>query len=136
MITDLAVTAVKDYLANLGTPVSTATIYERDTSDDLTYPAIVIREDGDPDEHEIRRGHWRLGMIVSLRTIPEDTSLAAHQELASQLQSAPADSEAVITAVGQQLECNDSWGGEAVTEPDDQFRQSDFALELMVAMLG
>lgn len=136
MITDLTISAIKDYLGTLGAPASTATVFERDTSDDLTYPAIVITEDGDPEEHEIRRGHWRLAVIVSLRTIPEDTSMAVHQSLTTQLQSALADSEAMITAIGQQLECNDCWGGEATTEPNENYRQSDFALELMVAMLG
>lgn len=136
MITDEIIRGLKLHIESAGAPLSTATVFERDTSDDLTYPAILITEDGDPEEHEIRRGHWTVGISVQLKTIPEKTTLTAHEAMNEQLWGMLADSPGMIAALDATVDCNDSWGGEGVTSQEDGYRVTSFALEIKAARLS
>ena len=135
MITDLVVSAVTDFLKSSGrAELSSVTFFERDFGGDLTYPACIVSEDGSPVEDEIIRGQWTVPVQVSVMTIPEDDENATtHREIPKPVNALIGDGEAVVEHLGNFMQCNDSLGGQGITEADDGFRMTTFTLEVKAA---
>mgnify|MGYP003652170597 FL=1 len=135
MITDLVVSAVTDFLKASGrSELSSVTFFERDFGADLTYPACIVGEDGSPTEDDIIRGQWTVPVQVSVMTIPEDDENATtHREITKTVNDLIGDGEAVVEHLGNFMQCNDSLGGQGVTEADDGFRLTTFTLEVKAA---
>ena len=135
MITDLVVSAVTDFLKSSGrAELSSVTFFERDFGGDLTYPACIVSEDGSPVEDEIIRGQWTVPVQVSGMTIPEDDENATtHREITKTVNDLIGDGEAVVEHLGNFMQCNDSLGGQWITEADDGFRMTTFTLEVKAA---
>ena len=135
MITDLVVSAVTDFLKASGrSELSSVTFFERDFGGDLTYPACIVAEDGGPTEDPIIRGQWTVPVQVSVMTIPEDDEDATtHREITKTVNDLIGDGEAVIEHLGNFMQCNDSLGGQGITEADDGFRMTTFTLEVKAA---
>ena len=136
MVTDLLVSSVASYLrSNGGAALADFSIYERDNGGDLQYPAIIVAEEGDPEEHDLLRGQWRVTLSVLLVTVPEDDESAnSHQIAASHLTSLLGDNAALKTAIESQLTCWDCWGAGAATTPEDGYRTSTFMIECQVSL--
>lgn len=137
MIADIVINTLADYIdANAGTALATATIYQRDNGADLSYPAIIIEEAGEPEEHEILRGQWEVVINVVLRTIPEaEESAATHRLMNVDLNCLLGDHDRVKQALNQEMTCWDSWGGEGNTEQDDGFRSTTFSLLIKASLI-
>jgi len=137
MITDLVVAGVTDFLKASGRDeLSSVNFYERDFGGDLAYPACIVSEDGDPTENEIIRGQWTVPVAVTVMTIPEgDESATTHREITKTVNDLIGDEEAMIDHLGNTLQCNDSLGGQGVTEAEDGYRQTTFTVEVKVAEL-
>ena len=135
MITDLVVSAVTDFLKASGrSELSSVTFFERDFGADLTYPACIVAEDGGPTEDDIIRGQYTVPVQVSVMTIPEDDENATtHREITKAVNDLIGDGEAVVEHLGNFMQCNDSLGGQGITEADDGFRQTTFTLEVKAA---
>ena len=135
MITDLVVSSVTDFLKSSGrAELSSVTFFERDFGGDLTYPACIVSEDGSPVEDEIIRGQWTVPVQVSVMTIPEDDENATtHREITKTVNDLIGDGEAVGEHLGNFMQCNDSLGGQGITEADDGFRMTTFTLEVKAA---
>ena len=138
MITDLVVAGVTDFLKASGREeFSSVNFYERDFGGDLAYPACIVSEDGTPSENEIIRGQWTVPVVVTVMTIPEgDESAATHREITKTVNDLIGDSEAVVEHLGDTLQCNDSLGGQGVTEAEDGYRQTTFTVEVKAAELS
>ena len=138
MITDLVVSALTDYLKASGrSEFASVSFFERDGGTDLTYPACIIGEDGSPDENEIIRGQWTVPIQVVVMTIPEDDeSSSTHRNICKAVNDLIGNDEAVIAALGNSVQCNDSNGGQGVTEAEDGFRQTTFTVEIKAAALS
>ena len=138
MITDLVCAGIADFLKASGrSELSAVNFYERDFGGDLSYPACIVTEDGGPEEDDIIRGQWTVPVAVILRTIPEgDENAATHRKITKTLNDLIGDSEAVVEHLGNSMQCNDSFGGQGVTEPEDGFRQTSFNLEIKAAELS
>ena len=135
MITDLVVSSVTDFLKSSGrAELSSVTFFERDFGGDLTYPACIVSEDGSPVEDEIIRGQWTVPVQVSVMTIPEaDETATTHREITKTVNDLIGDGEAVVEHLGNFMQCNDSLGGQGITEADDGFRMTTFTLEVKAA---
>ena len=135
MITDLVVSAVADFLKASGrSELSSVTFFERDFGADLTYPACIVAEDGSPTEDEIIRGQYTVPVQVVVMTIPEDDENATiHRQITRTVNDLIGDGAAVVEHLGNFMQCNDSLGGQGVTEADDGFRQTTFTLEVKAA---
>ena len=133
MITDKTIAALKSYLeANADGNLDDATVFERDDDADLSYPALIIREDGEPEQHGLLRNEWTVNLVVSLKTIPEDTTESAHQLMTLNLAELLGDAEAVCDAMNETIPTRGIYGGEGSTDAEDGYRISEFPLEAMV----
>tara|TARA_R100000963_G_scaffold23766_1_gene16386 strand:- start:313 stop:729 length:417 start_codon:yes stop_codon:yes gene_type:complete len=135
MIADLVISGVADFLKASGkAELSAVTVYERDFGGDLTYPAIIVADDGTPDENEIIRGQWTVPVAVILRTAPEgDENAATHRDITKAINDLIGDSDLLVGALGQSMQCNDSLGGQGTTEASDGFRETTFTVEIKAA---
>tara|TARA_B100000963_G_scaffold122511_2_gene106853 strand:+ start:537 stop:953 length:417 start_codon:yes stop_codon:yes gene_type:complete len=138
MITDLVVSGVTDFLKASGrSELAAVSFYERDFGGDLSYPACIITEDGGPEEDPIIRGQFTVPVAVILRTIPEgDENAQTHRAITKTINDLIGDGDAVVEHLGASMQCNDSLGGQGVTEPEDGFRQTTFTLEIKAAELS
>ena len=133
MITDKVCAALAAYIDDrAGTALTAATTTARGSEADLVYPSVVVAENGDPEQHEVLRLEWTVPVRVLLRTIPEDTTEAAHQVLTSDLANMLGDVDAMIGFAAPWILIRDAWGGEGATEDDGSYRQTEFSLELRV----
>ena len=138
MITDLVISGVADFLKASGrSEFSGVNIYERDFGSDLAYPAIIVADDGTPDEDEVIRGQWTVPVAVILRTAPEgDESAATHRTIPKAINALVGDSELLVESLGASMQCNDSTGGQGTTEASDGFRETTFTVEIKAAELS
>jgi hypothetical protein len=138
MIADLVISGVADFLKSSGRDeISAVTVYERDFGGDLTYPAIIVADDGTPEENEIIRGQWTVPVAVILRTAPEgDESAVTHRNITKAINDLIGDSDLLVEALGQSMQCNDSLGGQGETEASDGFRETTFTVEVKAAELS
>ena len=138
MITDLVISGVADFLKASGrSEFSGVNIYERDFGSDLSYPAIIVADDGTPDEDEVIRGQWTVPVAVILRTSPEgDETAATHRSIAQAINDLIGDSELLVESLGASMQCNDSTGGQGTTEASDGFRETTFTVEIKAAELS
>ena len=138
MITDIAVSAVTDFLKASGrSELSDVSFFERDYGLDLSYPACVTIEDGSPEEHEVIRGQWTIPLAVILYDNPEDDPLAVSHRLMTQtINDLIGDADSLMEFLGSFMQINDSVGGQGVTEAEDGFRQTTFSLEIKGAEIS
>ena len=138
MITDLVISGVADFLKASGrSEFSGVNIYERDFGSDLAYPAIIVADDGTPDEDEVIRGQWTVPVAVILRTAPEgDESAATHRTITKAINALVGDSELLVESLGASMQCNDSTGGQGTTEASAGFRATTFTVEIKAAELS
>ena len=138
MITDLVISGVADFLKASGRSEFTGVnIYERDFGSDLAYPAIIVADDGTPDEDEVIRGQWTVPVAVILRTAPEgDESAVTHRNITKAINDLIGDSDLLVGALGDSMQCNDSLGGQGTTEASDGFRETTFTVEVKAAELS
>ena len=138
MITDLVISGVADFLKASGrSEFSGVNIYERDFGSDLAYPAIIVADDGTPDEDEVIRGQWTVPVAVILRTSPEgDENAATHRSIALAIHDLIGDSALLVESLGSSMQCNDSTGGQGTTEASDGFRETTFTVEIKAAELS
>ena len=138
MITDLVISGVADFLKASGRSEFTGVnIYERDFGSDLAYPAIIVADDGTPDEDEVIRGQWTVPVAVILRTAPEgDESAVTHRNITKAINDLIGDSDLLVGALGESMQCNDSLGGQGTTEASDGFRETTFTVEVKAAELS
>lgn len=138
MIADLVISGVADFLKASGRSEFTGVnIYERDFGSDLAYPAIIVADDGTPDEDEVIRGQWTVPVAVILRTAPEgDESAVTHRNITKAINDLIGDSDLLVGALGESMQCNDSLGGQGTTEASDGFRETTFTVEVKAAELS
>ena len=138
MITDLVIAGVADFLKSSGrSELSSVNVYERDFGSDLAYPAIIVTDDGTPEEDEIIRGQCTVPVAVILRTAPEgDENATSHRLITKTINDLVGDSDAVVEHLGGTMQCNDSLGGQGTTEASDGFRETTFTVEVKAAELS
>ena len=98
MITDIVISGVADFLRSSGrSELANVNIYERDFGDDLAYPAVIVADDGTPEEDVIIRGQWSVPVAVIFRSAPEgDKDAQAHRLICRTINDLLGDSEALI----------------------------------------
>ena len=138
MITDITVAGVSDFLKGSGRPeLSSVTFFERDFGGDLSYPACIVTEAGDPEENEVIRGQYTVPISVVVMTIPEaDESATTHRQITQAVTDLVGDAAALKDFLGTVMQVNDSTGGQGMTEPVDGYRQTTFALEIKCAEIS
>jgi len=138
VITDITVAGVSDFLKGSGRPeLSSVTFFERDFGGDLSYPACIVTEAGDPEENEVIRGQYTVPISVVVMTIPEaDESATTHRQITQAVTDLVGDAAALKGFLGTVMQVNDSTGGQGVTEPVDGYRQTTFALEIKCAEIS
>lgn len=133
MITDSVVKGIDAFLEDFRSgDLAGATISLRDDDADLTYPAIIVSEDGQPEQHELLRNEWTVPAMVTLKTIPEDTTEEAHQLMTENLAGALGNIEGIKARISERVLCHDLWGGQGATEEADRYRVTEFPLEARV----
>lgn len=134
MITDEVVTAVKSYLADSGrSELAGVSFYERDGASDIQHPSCVVVEEGIPEEHDIIKGQWTLNLGLVLRSIPEATSETTHRNITQAINDLVGNSASFVEHLSESLQCEDSWGGQGMTEAEDGYRQTTFSVEIKAA---
>ncbi len=138
MITDLVISGVAEFLKASGrSEFAGVNIYERDFGSDLAYPAIIVADDGTPDEDEIIRGQWTVPVAVILRSAPEgDKSATVHRSISAAINDLIGDSGLLVESLGASMQCNDSTGGQGTTEASDGFRETTFTVEIKAAAIS
>ena len=138
MITDIVISGVADFLRSSGrSELATVNIYERDFGDDLAYPAVIVADDGTPEEDAVIRGQWSVPVAVIFRSAPEgDKDAQAHRLICRTINDLVGDSEALIEHLGNSMHCNDTLGGQGTTEASDGFRETTFTVEVKAAELS
>ena len=133
MIADEIIQGVAAYLeANKsGTAISTLTIKERDHGADNTYPAIVVREAGDPQEHEVIRGNFTAPIEVAIRTKPEgDEAATTHRTYTAALADLLTDNASLKSYLQSYIICHDIWHGQGETDESDGYRETTLPIDV------
>lgn len=133
MITDDVVSGVSSYISGAagGTAIATVTIQDRDDGADNVAELILVQEGGEPEEHEVIRGKYRIPVEVVLRTKPEgDEAAATHRGYARALAKILTDCQALINHLNGSIDCHDTWNGQGATEESDGYRVTTFSLDI------
>lgn len=133
--TDLLLAGIRSHLIGVApTELATCTFNLRDTATVKTYPLVVITDTGS-DEHDVLRGVYRVNVEVALRSIPDDTTDAAHRTIAQQIWQLLADEDVVesLDSYDPTMRVWDVRCAGAVANEDDEYRQSVVTVECVVS---
>ena len=134
--TDLLIDGIRDHLEAVATgTLADCSFVVRDQASDRTFPQVRVSERGIEEIHEALLGVYRATVDVTLRTIPADTTDAAHFTLADSLWNFVADDdiENSLSSVDG-LKVHDVRCAGPQTAPDDDYRAT--VLELSVVFIS
>jgi len=128
--TDLLIDGIRDHLEATATgALADATFVIRAQAEDRSFPQVRVSERGVEEVNEALLGVYRAAVDVTLRTIPGDTTDAAHHSLAEDIWNLVADDdiENSLSSVPR-LKVHDVRCAGPMTEPDDDYRSTTCGL--------